>query len=104
MIFFSGVKRASEKNSTIHCAAPRSNDSCRHTRGLDPGEPRGGSGSNDGASRRRLIGMQPFRLPPFEIEVQGEIKRTKDLATVKKPAVIKPRTDVSMGGMAELIG
>jgi hypothetical protein len=48
--------------------------------------------------------MQPFRLPPFEIEVQGEIKRTKDLATVKKPAVIKPRTDVSMGGMAELIG
>jgi hypothetical protein len=48
--------------------------------------------------------MQPFRLPPFEIEVQGEIKRTKDLATVKKLAVIKPRTDVSMGGMAELIG
>ena len=43
----------------------RSDDSCRHTGGLDPGEPRGGSGSDDGASRRRLIGCGPFGFPPL---------------------------------------
>ena len=47
----------------------RSDDSRRHTGGLDPGEPRRGRRSDDGAPRRRLIGVQPLRLPPLRSPV-----------------------------------
>jgi putative ABC transport system permease protein len=40
----------------------RPDDSCRHTGGLDPGEPGGPGGSYDGASRRRLIGIEGARV------------------------------------------
>ena len=58
-------------------AGLRSDDSGRHTGGLDPGEPRGGSGSDDGASRRRLIGRHGGKLL-FENPDQKPPKKSVD--------------------------